>query len=324
MSIKVPTNRFIVSSLRAGFYQELLKGTSGFRELGKKLVREIETAQAVRQSSRVEESASILGNLPIKEFQLIGQYYEAWGQKENARGVFERVAEESRTYKSKALLSLAVTEAREGKFDEELRYFREALKMTNNPSLIVEASRGTAVVRAKEEDHKQAIKEFEKTLPLVRHTDPIFYYQFLNSYAVELAEVERLEEARNISNIVLASPYAFAYPEWRETSDEIDFRGYHSRSVISLTQVVSRNIVALPERNAVSESTKQPGKLLYYTDWIKKMVKEPNGNDEEKLPDDMTAQDMAMKLVELITENKEEDDKLRQILDYAIKVFSKK
>ena len=37
MSIKVPTNRFIVSSLRAGFYQQLFKGISGFHELGHKL-----------------------------------------------------------------------------------------------------------------------------------------------------------------------------------------------------------------------------------------------------------------------------------------------
>ncbi len=325
MSVKVANSRFIVSSLRAGFYQQLLK--SGFQELGYSLVRGIETAQVCRQGDRVIELASILDNFPTKEHQLIGQYYKAWlGQKagQDARPIFERVAEESLIYRTRAFMSLAAIEARRGNFDEELCYYKEASKTANNPSLIVELSRGIAMVRSREGDSKQAIKEFERILPLIKHADPFYYYQYLNSYAVELAEVGRLEEARNISNIVLASPLAFAYPEWRETGEEIRLKLYRSRSTISFTQVAPHNVVSLPERGSISEPVKQPGKLLHYTDWIKKMVKEPNGNGEEKLPDDMTAQDMAMKLVELITENKEEDDKLREILDYAIKVFSKK
>ena len=176
-------------------------------------------------------------------------------------------------------------------------------------------------MRSSEGDHKQAIKEFERTLPLAKHANPFYYYQFLNSFAVELIEVGRLEEACNMSNIVLASPYAFAYPEWRETREDIAFRGYRSRSTISFSKV-PYNVVLLPERSSERKSVNKPGKILSYTDWTKKMVKEPNGDEE--LPDDMTPQDMAMKLLELITENKEEEEKLRQILDYAIEVFSKK
>ena len=323
MSIKVPTNRFIVSSLRAGFYQQLLK--SGFQELGPNLVREAEVAQVFRQVGRVEEIGSILCNLPVKEHQLIGQYYKglyAERMGESARGIFERVAEESRTYKTKALMSLATNEARKGNYDEELRYIAEAYKTTNNPTLIVELSRGTAIVRAKEGDHKQAVKEFERIFPLIKHAAPISYYQYLNSFAVELAEVGRLEEASKICDVLLASPYAFAYPEWRETAEEIRLKLYHSRSIISFTQVVLSNVVSLPERSDEAKPINHPGKILSYTDWTKKMVKEPNGDEE--LPDDMTPQDMAMKLVELITENKEEEGKLREILDYAIKVFSRK
>ena len=325
MSIKVPTNRFIVSSLRAGFYQQLFKEISGFQELGQKLVREIETAQAFRQIGRVDELSLILSGLPIREHQLIGQYYQGMCVQHiggNAKDIFERVVEESRTYKTRALMSLAMAEARRGDYDEELKYFKEASKTTNNPSLIVEVSRGIGIVRAKEGDHEQSVKEFERIFPLIKYTTPISYYQYLNSFAVELAEVGRLEEASKICDVLLAFPYVFAYPEWRETAEEIRLKLYHSRSIISFTQVVLSNVVSLPERSTISESTKQPGKLLHYTDWTKKMVKEPNGGEE--LPEDMTPQDMAMKLLELITENKEEDEKLRQILDYAMKVFSKK
>ena len=327
MSINVASNRFILSSLRAGFYQQLFKGISGFQELGHRLVKEIETAQAFRQDSRVIELALILGNLPIKEHQLIGQYYKAWlGQKkgENAHGVFERVAEESRTYKSKALLSLATTEARRGNYDEELRYFREASKSTNNPSLIVEVSRGIGVVRAKEGDHKQAIKEFERIFPLVRHAKPIFYYQYLNSFAVELAEVGRLEEASRICDVILASPYAFAYPEWRETAEEIRLKLYRSRSFVSFTQVAPyNNVVPLPERSyEVIKTAKQPGKVLSYTDWTNKMVKEPNGNGDEEKLDDLGSGDLVMKLLNLVTDDAVTDEQRRKILEYAAEVIS--
>ena len=132
MSVKVPTNRFILSSLRAGFYQQLFKGISGFQELGHRLVRQIETAQTFRHDNRVIELASILNNLPTREHQLIGQYYQGWlGQKtgENVRGIFERVAEQSITYRTKALVSLAGIEGRNGNLDEEVRIIKEASKI---------------------------------------------------------------------------------------------------------------------------------------------------------------------------------------------------
>ena len=326
MSIKLATNRFIVSSLRAGFYQQLFKGISGFHELGENLVREIEVAQAFRQNDRVVEIASVLEGIPIKEHQLIGQYYKGLRVERiggNARGVFERIVEESRTYKTKALMSLATNEARKGNYDEELRYIAEASKTTNNPTLIVELSRGTAIVRAKERDHKQAVKEFERIFPLIKYAAPISYYQYLNSFAVELAEVGRLEEARKICDVILASPYAFAYPEWRETAEEIRLKLYRSRSFVSFTQVAPYNVVPLPERsNEVIETAKQPGKVLSYTDWTNKMVKEPNGNGDEEKLDDLGSGDLVMKLLNLVTDDAVTDEQRRKILEYAAKVIS--
>lgn len=327
MSIKVASNRFIVSSLRAGFYQQLFRDISGFQELGCRLVLEAETAHAFRQGSRVEEIIPFLCNLPIREHQLIGQYYKGLriqrtGQ--NANYIFERVAEQSSTYKAKALMSLAASEAYQGNYNEEHRFFTEALKTTNNLSLIVEASRCMAVVRAKERDHKQAIKEFEKIFPLIKHAAPNFYYQYLNSFAVELAEVGRLEEASNICDVILASPYAFAYPEWRETAEEIRLKLYRSRSVVSFTQVAPYNVVPLPERSIkVTESTEQPGKLLSYTDWTKKMVKEPNGNDELDFSK-MSDKDKLFKIIELSSTEDITDDQLDQILDAVIRITSKR
>ena len=68
---------------------------------------------------------------------------------------------------------------------------------------------------------KSALIDLENLVPIIRHVEPRLYYDFLNSYAFELGEDGRKEEARNVSRIVLASPFTFAYPEWQETANEL-------------------------------------------------------------------------------------------------------
>ncbi|HYP25073.1 MAG TPA: hypothetical protein VE262_00005, partial [Blastocatellia bacterium] len=56
---------------------------------------------------------------------------------------------------------------------------------------------------------------------------------FLNSYAVELSEVGRSEEAKNISTLVCSSPFAPYDPEWRKTLSEINQK-MPRRSVVKI------------------------------------------------------------------------------------------
>jgi tetratricopeptide (TPR) repeat protein len=331
MSVKVANNRFILSSLHAGFYQQMFRGISGFQELGCKLVREAEVAHVFRELSRLEEIASMLCNLPIKEFRLIGQYYKGLHARrlgQNVGGVFEKVAEKSRTYKARALMSLAAVEGRKGNYDGELDYFTEALKTADSPSLIVEVSRCIAVVKAKEGFHPQSLKDLEKIAPMLRYASPFVRCQYFNSSAVELAEVGRIEEARNISNIVLASSYAFAYPEWRETGDEVDVKAYRlSRSAVSFAQKpVQQNVLYLPERERqeYSPSPFQPkGIVVKLNTWKSKMVKEPNGEDELDFSK-MSDKDKLFKIIELSSNEDITDDQLDQILDAVIRITSKR
>jgi tetratricopeptide (TPR) repeat protein len=328
MSVKVATNRFIVSSLKryGGFYQQLINRAS-FQELGDRLARQAEIAYWFRQSAIVEEAGLMLSNLPLKEYQLIGQYYLGWcayRRGEDAQSIFENVAENSITYKAKGLISLAASEVARNDFDSALNLCQEVTKQTENPSLLLTAARSVAFLKSMEGDHHHALKDLERLAPLARYASPVAYYNYLNSLAVELAEAGRLEEASNISNIVLASPLAFAYPEWRETGDEIRLKLYRSHSIISVTQVAPRNVVSLPERsNKVTESTQQPGKLLSYTDWTNKMVKEPNGNDELDFSK-MSDKDKLFKIIELSSTEDITDDQLDQILDAVIRITSKR
>jgi hypothetical protein len=177
------------------------------------------------------------------------------------------------------------------------------------------------MVRANEGDHKQAVKEFERTFPLIKSIKPVSYYQYLNSFAVELAEVGRLEEASNICDVLLASPYVFAYPEWRETAEEIRLKLYRSRSV-SVTQVASSNVVLLPERSIETKSAERPAKLLSFTDWKSKMVKESDDDIEIEDLEGMSENDLMVKLLYLATHKGVSEKKLRKVIIYAMKVFS--
>ena len=119
--------------------------------------------------------------------------------------------------------------------------------------------------------------------------------------------------------VVLASPFAFAYPEWRETAEELREA---NRSFVAVSP--SRyNVLTMPEREPSEPRAfePRPARILDLAKWKKKMAKK---SDDENGPslENLTAQDMAMRLLELITENRGDEEQMRKILDYALKVFS--
>ena len=235
MSVKVATNRFIHSPLKryAEFYQQLLSNISGFQELGNRLVRAAEIAHAFREVEKVEELGLLLSNLPLKEYQLIGQYYLGWcayRRGESSREIFERVIESSQTYKARAFMSLAAVDAREGNFDGELKHFTEAVRYADDLPTRIEILTGIAVVKGKEGYHKHAVRELESLTTFLRYAKPDMYYSSLNSLAVELGEVGRVEEAKKISSFVLSSPMISAYPEFQDTAKELEMKARSKRA----------------------------------------------------------------------------------------------
>ena len=254
MSVKVASNRFIVPSIPR-FYQQLFQSASDFQEVGKRLISLAENARVLRQMDQVEDVAQILSNIPLREYQLIGQYYlnvcdYKKGELEKTQRVFEQVAETPflpSYYRGRAMLSLAAIAARKGDYTTELYYGLESLQVSSDISIRLEALKGIAVIKAKHRDHYQALKEIEGLKTMLRYANPVMYYDCLNSLAVELGEVGRIEEATNVSNIVLASPFTFAYPQWRETGQDLALRGYRSRSSVRVIQSFPRNVVYLSE-----------------------------------------------------------------------------
>src|SRR2546423_9503012 len=81
MSRDTDKSFFIYSPLAnkyAGLYQQLFSGIVGYKELGNRIIKKIKGAHAFRQAEIVRELSGILINIPIKEYQLIGQYYLVW------------------------------------------------------------------------------------------------------------------------------------------------------------------------------------------------------------------------------------------------------
>jgi tetratricopeptide (TPR) repeat protein len=219
MSKQTDKSLFIVPSM-PGFYQQLLSGIGSYQELGNRIIRQIKAAHAFRQVERVSELARVLINIPVKEYQLIVQYYLVWckcREYQYPAETLEKIVEQTRTYKTNALFSRAAIEIYQGNLESAFYFYSEAFKSSPTISEYIDLSRSIAGLKALEGFHGSALKDLESLIPLIKHAEPRLYFDFLNSYAVELGEAGRLQEARNVSSLVQSSPFIHAYPEWQET-----------------------------------------------------------------------------------------------------------
>ena len=322
MSTETAKSLFIVSSMPA-LYQQLLSGIRNYEQLAARILRQIKTAHAFRQTEQVRELATILCNIPIREYQLIGQYYLIWcNYRESVfkAEALENLAGQTRTYKAKVLLSRAAIEVCQGKMETGLYFYNEAPKTSPAISDYIYIKVGIAQVKGMEGFHQSALNDIENLIPIIRYAEPRLFFDTLNSYATELGTTGRVYEARNIMRQVLASPFAFAYPEWRDTAEEL--RGAN-RSTVAVSE--SRyNVLALPEREPSEQRTLQPrpARVLDLNKWKKKMAKKAKDKQAEQLLEEMSLQDMGFKLLGLITDSRMDEDQMRIILSFVMNLLS--
>ncbi len=248
MSTTTKSSRFMFSPLPkyAGFYQELLAGTVNYTQLANRLIQQGERAHSFRQFDRVGEVGLILSNIPVRHYQAIGCYFLAVaansmgnGDQDEAGRLFQLAVDTAPdSYKAKALSSLGAVAIRRNDLDSASDYFQETIRAEKLGDASLQAVRGMSILKSIEGFHKSAIADVEGILPLVRVAPLKVRLDCLNSYAVELSEVGRLQEAENISSLVIASPLARYYPEWQETlSDVRSKRKRRSTVTISRPQI---------------------------------------------------------------------------------------
>ena len=292
MSKQTDKNLLIVSSL-PGLYQALLSGIRDYNELGRRVVEAARLAQAFRQVEKVVELSQLLVNNPIKEYQLIGQYYLAWSKyrgAENQPRMLERVIEQSNTYKAKALTSRGAVAFYQGRLDEAMFFYTESLKSRPAVSEYLISVQEIAVIKSIEGFKKSALKDLETLLPLLKHAEPMAVLYVLNSYAVELGEAGRKYEARNVINHVLTLPLASAYPECYATAQELR---EPNRSFISIPEsvpMIERKHVEIETKpEPTPEKYRKPANVLPFQKLKEAPEPEQPGRVSPTDWDDMTA-----------------------------------
>ncbi|HKQ05464.1 MAG TPA: hypothetical protein VJ464_10045, partial [Blastocatellia bacterium] len=298
----------------AELYQALRRSVGNYQQLGNQLIRLAEQAHAFRQFDRVREYGQILSNIPIKNYQAIGHYYLAVaanskgnGDQHEAKRLFELVVSTAPdAYKVKSIMSLGALSFHKRDFDSAFYYYQETVRAGKLSAASLHAIKAISVIKAIEGNHAQAVKDLESVLPVIKYAPAHIHFDILNSYAVELGEASRKDEARNIMRVVLASPFAFAYPEWRETAQELRERS-HSFVAVSPSRY---NVLAMPERQLSQPPTPQPkpARVLDLARWKKKMAKKAKDKQTEQLLEDMSLQDMGFKLLGLISDNRMDED----------------
>ena len=177
--------------------------------------------------------------------------------------MFEKVASDGPlAYRAEAMISLSAISWANEQPGETIRYCLEAAKV-GNFNATIKGLEGIAVLKGREGYHRSALNDLEKLYPMFRYASPYTYFDYMNSYAVELCNVGRLEEAKNISTLVCSSPFAPYDTEWHNTSSEINQKLYKSRSSVTvptpqrLSEVkkpeVLSNVIEFPKREAPAD-----------------------------------------------------------------------
>jgi tetratricopeptide (TPR) repeat protein len=338
----------LTKSFSHEFYQQfsegLIKGLYRQQEskaLGDRLVALADHAYCLRQMETVEHIAGLLSALPLgREFEAAASYYKALclqRQKRfsEARHLLEQVACNGPfSFRAKAMVSIGATYCLLGDYDSSVPLYAEAARAAFDKdaydlTTIIQVQRMVSVVQSIDGNHHGAINGLEKISPLIQvisRWQPYLYFEHLNSLAVELSEVGRVEEAKRASEITLASPYASAYPEWRETYHDILLRGQRaSRSVVSFSQkqLDVNNVLRLPqaEHGDSLKLASGPARVLNYSEWKKKMVKEPNG-DEQNI-ENMSDKDIFLEIMHLTSQDDITRKQLEKILEAVKKITAK-
>jgi hypothetical protein len=317
--------------------------------LGDTLIALAEQAYGLRQLDRLEGLTQALLGLPLPgQYRSAGRYFQGVelirrGDPEAAKSVLEGVASEpSHRYSARAIQSLGAIYKNCGDLESALKIHIEAGRCAAERGRVdlltgLFVQRNVAVLKSMHGDHRGALEDLEQISPLaVGCLIHAAYYDYLNSAAVELGEVGRLNEAARASRIVISTSFADAYPEWRQTFDEITSRGRRaSHSMVAVRQPIvktgsvqepvgeSHNLVRLPltERSTletlVPTSRGARARILDFQGW-KTTIKPSGVSPSDWIPSEqrsgMTTGQKMIRLMDLISRDETDDDTIDRIL----------
>lgn len=231
----------------------ILLSSSGKIELAQlyQLIQAAESCYCLKNTKGQYELGAILKTFP-KPLSFIGDYHQVahlykQGHKDKALEILDLVRNFApREYQGKSLLTVGGIHQLEGDYDEAMKVRLVASK-SETLSVVLDAALGIAALLGARGKHANAVEYLEGILPLASKLGPVpLYFDLLNSYAVELGEQGKTDEALKVIKPVVSSPYVSYYPNWLETQQEIE--GKSKRSIVSFN---SSNVVEFPMSDKV-------------------------------------------------------------------------
>jgi tetratricopeptide (TPR) repeat protein len=343
----------------AGLYQEiaqtLIRGLNTKQvvaNLVSSLVSTADRAHSMRRLDVVGYVGRLLPSLALgRNWETVGDYYVALsinraghGDTVNAGRLFEKAAESAPLhYRARALLALGSNCIVAGEHKTAMSFYSEVMRVAGDasgvdPVTLYHAVRGTAVSRGTEGDHQGAVADLQRMFPLIRiarSRQPYTYYDYMNSLAVELTELGRLEEAAHASTIACRFPAIEAYPEWQETFAEVEVRRARaSRSVVPVRQHIEEpgNLLHLPSPGQPASPGIRDNKprgaqarVLNFQHW-KTMVKASTAPHPKEATWEhlgrMTTGQKLIRLMDLISQDETDDETIDRILEAVEQIVS--
>jgi tetratricopeptide (TPR) repeat protein len=199
-------------------------------ELTSRLIRLAEQAFTVRDWPQLEQTARMLFLVESPAAQSAALVYLAIvsnrrGNQGEARALLDLISPDApQSITARALLTRGVIFEQENNLTEASCCYVEAARAARgaNTFALTSSLFQLSSVKSSQGDHKQALADLHALLPIVRLAaceHPRWLPIYHNELAVELAALGRIDEARAHSRFAIASPFAPAYQEWRETAE---------------------------------------------------------------------------------------------------------
>ena len=200
-------------------------------------IQAAERCYCLKNTKGQYEFGSILKNFP-PPFNIIGEYYQAFhlykqGERDTAIEKLTAVREQGIPYyQAKSLLTFGAIHQVEGNLDEAMKV-RLAASKSEILSITLDAAIGIAALLGGQGKHDKAVEYLESVLPHASKLGDVpLQYDLYNSYATELAEIGKTEQAQKAIEPVILSPYTPYYPNWPETAKEIQEKSSRKSMVI--------------------------------------------------------------------------------------------
>jgi len=237
-------------------------------ELASRLAAIAEGLYTSRAVEPLREAAELLAGLPEPRAKAAGLFYQAMceciaGSDERAEPLLRAVAgmDCAPRFQARALQSLGVIYRLAHDHAEAVNHYRRAIQQAEKCQdfiTILRAGMTLSDISTLKGDHSGALRHLASIRPVVElaaQVAPVYAPMWCNNVAVDLAGLGRFEEARKFVAYAISSPFASAYPEWRETAQEIE----QAREAIAAHKSILR-AVAMPAR---SKARKQTPRTLF-------------------------------------------------------------